>query len=195
MLVSTALTLASLGAKLGSGIANAVKMNDQMKSARKEMASLDDWYKAESNEDYLNTDQAQNVLRKLREMIKKNQEVTQNTAAVMGGTAEAQVAANESNNQALAEAMSGLAAQDTVRKDSLRGDYLGQKRSLQERLYQLKSAQMQSLVNAGQNAGDAIGTVAGGEAADAFGGKTLGDLFGFGKGKKKSGGTQTSISI
>jgi hypothetical protein len=190
MLISSALSLASLAAKAGSGIVSAIRANKERKHLQGQMNSLDDWYNAESNQDYVNTDQAQSVLSKLRETLAKNKEVNNNTAAVMGGTAEAQIAANQGGNDATAQTLAALAAQDTNRDDALRQQYVNQKESLSSRMSELRGAQIQGAINAGANAMGALGSVTSADSQGAFGDKQL-----FGGLKKIAAGNQSAPII
>lgn len=176
MLISTALSLASLGSKAISGISNAIKMKKEKKNIQNQMDSLDAWYNANENQDYLDTEQSQNILGKLRDSMKKNNEIAANTSEVMGGTEEANLANKEADNKALSDTMIGLGEQATAHKDELTKEYQGQKNDLNKQMSELNKEQIQSSVNAGQNAMGAFGAVTNANAAGAFGNRKLFDF-------------------
>jgi hypothetical protein len=177
MLVSAALSIASLGMKAISGISNAIKMRKEKKRLKSEGATLDEWYASESNQDYMNTEQAQSVMAKLRENLKKNNQVNANTSAVMGGTDEATIASNEATNQAIGDTASAVAGQATEYKNGIRQDYQSQKSVLNQQMSDLNKKSAQSSANAGSNAMQAFGSVVNANKQNAFDGATVGGLF------------------
>jgi hypothetical protein len=177
MLISAALSLASLGAKAISGIKNSIAMGKEKKSLEGQRNSLDDWYNAESNQDYLNTEQSQSVLAKLRESLKRNNAINANTSEVMGGTVESDIANKEISNQAVSDTMVGLGGQATAYKNDIRKDYQGQKTAIDGKISAINVGQAQSAANAGSNAMGALGSVISANKMDAFGGQKVGGIF------------------
>lgn len=105
---------------------------------------LDNWYNKESNTNYLDTEEAKAVLRRLQEEAKEISGDLESSAAVTGASAEKQVAMKDKLNKNYTGAATSLAGRGTQRKDNLRREYMGR----QSMLDQLK---LQSLLGKSQN--------------------------------------------
>ncbi|NDV46108.1 hypothetical protein D0T49_03510 [Paludibacter sp. 221] len=97
--------------------------------------------------DYLQTAEAQNVIRQMRENMKRQSKAEQNNQVVTGATPEVAAANKEMRNRAVADLYGNLAARGQLRKDRAQDRYLSRKYSLQGLEYDTLGQQAQSANN------------------------------------------------
>lgn len=119
------LVMAGLG--LAGGIAGSVMSSEKAVDAEKKMREQEAFnrslYSQQYYQDILNRSDTQNMLRKLRDGLKKNSKQIENAAVVSGATPEAVAAAKSDNAQAYADAIANIAASDSQRKDAALANY------------------------------------------------------------------------
>lgn len=109
------------------GIAGIIKSNQAAQQAREEQRKRDAFNKSMFNrqyyEDALSRSDTQNMLRNYRETMREAIKNQQNTAVVTGETPEAVAATKRNNAKAYADAVAGITAQNSARKDAALANY------------------------------------------------------------------------
>lgn len=126
------------------------------------------WWDNKSNENYLDSAEAQAAISKARELAREQIANARGAQAVMGGSDASVASTQESVNKMLGETMSGIAATATARKDAAEQQYMAQNNALAQQLiatYQNRAAQN---AQAGSAALGALGNI-GSSLITAFG--------------------------
>lgn len=109
------------------GIAGIIKSNQAAQQAREEQRKRDAFNKSMFNRQYyqdaLSRSDTQNMLRNYRETMREAIKNQQNTAVVTGETPEAVAATKRNNAKAYADAVAGITAQNSARKDAALANY------------------------------------------------------------------------
>lgn len=105
----------------------------QDKLLAEDKARLNDYYNRNYYQDYYNTAEAQNAMRRVRESLQRRGQEEAGRAAINGGTAEAQLAQQENDQRALTETASALAEQGTALKRDADKTYLAGQNALSAR--------------------------------------------------------------
>lgn len=97
---------------LGSSIAGGIKARNAAKAQQRlinqEKAANNNWYNREYYKDYMEGSNAQNVMRRVRDTMKKQNNSINASAAVNGATPEAVMAAKAANNETIANAAGNI---------------------------------------------------------------------------------------
>lgn len=175
------------GAALGvaGNIAGGVMRTRAMKKAQEELDKKEreatDWYNRKYNEDATMRADAQRAITQTEEAMKQRNRAAQGAAAVMGGSQDAVIAAQQANAQAMADTASSIAANAETRKDAVEAQFRAQKEAIAD---QRRAAELQK---ANAIASSITGVVnAGASVADAFSGS--GDITGLVKKEEKKEG-------
>lgn len=114
-------SIISAAAGLGSGIFGAIESSRNAKLAQDQMRERDDFNRAMFNRQYyqdaLSRNDTQNFLRTLRNDMQQAVEQQNNAAVITGQTPEAIAATKEANAKAYADAIAGIDATNSARKD------------------------------------------------------------------------------
>lgn len=188
------MSLIVAGIGLAASVAgNAIAKSKEAKEQRKIDAFLakrsreaEDFYRRESNTNYLDTAEGQSQYQALRRMLRENATRVDNSVVKTGASAESQVAAKASAGRSAAEGAAGMAAAGTRRKDSLRRDYMAQMAGLDQANMGRMQARAESWSNMASNASELGGRFIDMGAEDKDG---WSDLFDKLKKNKKGGDT------
>ncbi len=123
------------GSAIYGGLSNARARRDQRNMIKKWNAENLAGFNRDYYGDYTQSQEAQNVIRQAREMYDRGAERDANTAAVMGGTVEAQAAGKESRNRAMGNLFAHLGAQGTRMKERAKDRYNYNKNRIQAMQY------------------------------------------------------------
>lgn len=115
--------IAGLATSIGSSIFGGVKAHKADKAYKKQMAELErkqnDWYASRYNQDYTQRADVQSLLSRASDEARKQIAAARGAQAVMGGTTESVLAAQEAANAGLANTNAQLAAQGSAYKDTV----------------------------------------------------------------------------
>lgn len=139
-----------IGGSIFGGISASKAMKRIKRNLKGQMAENQDWYDRRYNEDATQRADAQRILTITNDNIRQRNQAVAGTQAVMGGTEEGVAAAKASNNQALADATSQIAANGERRKDQIESQYLNTKADLNEKLNSLEQAKAMNTAQAVQ---------------------------------------------
>jgi hypothetical protein len=123
----------------GSAIYGGIKAGAERKKMQTylngEKADNESWYNKNFYGDYTQRADTQNLMKRTRDMLKRNNEVAANSAVVTGATPEAVNAAKEQSNQVITDTMSNVAAQGQQWKDNIQNRYLARKNQISGQQY------------------------------------------------------------
>ena len=144
--------------------ANAKNVMDAQKAAN------DAWWAQKQSENYMDTPEAQAAIAKARELAAEQMANARGVQAVMGGTDASVAVVQKSANKMLADTISGMAVQQTARKDAAEQMYLNQNNQLSNQLVNYYGQKSANSAAAGSGALGALGKI-GSALITAFGGK------------------------
>lgn len=150
----------SIGSSLFGGSEAAKAERRRRENIQKQMDENQAWYNKNYNEDFTQRADAQAVLQRTEENIKKRNQQARARQAVLGGTEESVAAEKEANNKALADATSSIAVAAQQRKDNIEQQYQQNKANLQAQLNDSQAAQAQNVSEAGTNILNTVGSIA-----------------------------------
>lgn len=153
-------TAGALGGIFG-GISKNKMLKKQMAMIKEQKRENQDWYDRRYNEDSTQRADAQAILTQTADMIRRRNQQSAGTQAVMGGTEESAAAAKEANSKALSDATSQIAVAGAQRKDQIEGQYRERQQQLDETLRQLQGQKQDGF----QMVSNAIGGAANGFAS------------------------------
>ena len=153
-------TAGALGGIFG-GISKNKMLKKQMAMIKEQKRENQDWYDRRYNEDSTQRADAQAILSQTADMIRRRNQQSAGTQAVMGGTEESAAAAKEANSKALSDATSQIAVAGAQRKDQIEGQYRERQQQLDETLRQLQGQKQDGF----QMVSNAIGGAANGFAS------------------------------
>lgn len=130
----------------GLGANKKAKKADNMLNDRQR--SLDDWYRKEMSNDFLDTDVAKSTLSYIGSKNKKAENAMKNSAIRRSTTAEERVAMASSLNQNYADAVSKVAGMGTSYKNQVQSNYMNESNRLSDMKYRnmLGSASTSNMV-------------------------------------------------
>lgn len=112
---------------LAGGIAGSIKSSQAAKEAKEQQRQRDIFNRSLFDKSYyqdaLSRTDTQNMLRNYRETMKEAMKKQQNAAVVTGETPEAVAATKRNNAKAYADAVAGITAQNSARKDAALANY------------------------------------------------------------------------
>ncbi len=159
-----------LGTSIAGGVMSAKAARKRKKYLNKEKAENENWYNRRYNEDATQRADAQQLLRRTRETIMRNNQAAAGTQAVTGGTDESVAAVKEQNAKALADAVGQISASAEARKENIDTQYSNNKRSIDAQLAGVEAERAQNIANTTSNAVNAIGQA--GSAIDSMSSKS-----------------------
>lgn len=141
--------------KVGGSIFGGIAASKAMKQVRRNIESQrqknQDWYDARYNEDATQRADAQRILTITQDNIRKRNQQAAGTQAVTGGTEESVAAAKATNNEALADATSQIAAMGDRRKDAIEQQYMANDAAAVQQLNNLEVGKAENIASAVRN--------------------------------------------
>lgn len=144
MLQAITAGLGAAGSIMGS-ISNNQHVMEQLRLNATRERENQDWFNRRYNEDATQRADAQRLLTRTEEAIRRRNRAAAGRAAVMGATDESVAAEREANNQALADATAQIAAEGEKRKGAIEQQYLAKKDQLNDAKAALKAQQQSGL--------------------------------------------------
>lgn len=131
--------------KLGSmNDYNEEKLEKQQEYYTRQMNNATSLFNRLYYRDYVNTPQAQNMLKHVRKQLDEQSKALRNTSVVMGYTPEAMIAKQKSNNQLLDNVVSTLSAADAQQKEKAMYNYENMRNRMEDFLH---AANMENMLN------------------------------------------------
>ena len=116
------------------------------------------WYNQNALSDYTQRSDSQNLLRNLRENLKRRNKADAGTAVITGATPEAQAAAREQSNQVISDTYAQLGAMGQQYKDQVTDRYLQRKQDIYNQRMALAGNSAQSSENLMYNGLNTMGS-------------------------------------
>lgn len=123
------------------GISGSKAAREERRALRAQQQKNQNWYDRRYNEDATQRADAQRLLNRVEESVKRRNKAAAGTAAVMGGSPEAAAAARAQNNEAISDAVSQISANAEARKDTIEQQYLERDAQLEQQLIGAKANQ------------------------------------------------------
>lgn len=156
-----------IGAGLGAagsifgGISASKAMKRVKRNIEEQRKQNQDWYDRRYNEDATQRADAQAMLTRAEEAIKKRNQQAAGAAAVMGGTEESVAATKAANAQAMADAASAITVAGEKRKDAIENQYMATDNNLVDQLNAVEKGKAQAVSQAIQGVAQAGSGIAG----------------------------------
>lgn len=111
------------GVGLASSLFGGMAASEAQKAAERRQKQAESkeaaWHKRKYNEDFVDTAEGQNLVRRAKDFARENWKKAQGAAAVGGGTNAATAMAKEAGNKMVSDTIANMAAQDTKRKSQV----------------------------------------------------------------------------
>ena len=127
------------------------------------------WYDQKMAEDYTQRSDAQNVLRKQKELLDEQYQRARATNVVAGGTDESLALQKAAANEAMGETMADIASQASDYKESVEQQYRAKDDAYVQQLAGIEQAKAQNIANAAGQVSSAIGGLMTGASAEKAG--------------------------
>lgn len=147
----------SLASSLYSGHKASQANKEAQDRTQRLLSDNQNWYDRRYNEDVTARADAQQVLNRLQDAIKKRNQAAEGKAAVMGSSQAAVAAEKAANAEALANAAGQIAAQGASRKDDIEQQYNANKSAITGQLNTYDQQRAANIAQAGAGAASAIG--------------------------------------
>lgn len=157
----------AIGAGLGAvgSIFGGISASKAMKRVKSNLSEQrrknQDWYDRRYNEDATQRADAQAILTRTEESIRRRNRQAAGVQAVMGGTEESVAAAKAANNEALATAATNIAVNGEARKDAIESQYQQTDANIQQQLNDLERGKAAQIAQAARGAISAGANIAG----------------------------------
>ena len=121
------------------------------------------WYDLKMAEDYTQRSDAQNILRKQRELLNEQYQRARATNIVAGGTDESLAMQQAAANDAMGDTMAEIASQSSAYKEGIEEQYRAKDASLNQQLAGIEQQKGDTIAQAAGQMGNAVsGLVQGG---------------------------------
>lgn len=162
-------TIIGAAAQIGSSIYGAVKSSQANKKARQMIQNQRDenqkWYEQKMAEDYTQRPDAQNILRKQRELLQDQYQRARATNIVAGGTDESLALQQAAANETMGDTMAEIASQASAYKEGVEEQYRANDAALNQQMVGVEQGQANAIAQAAGQMGSAVsGLVTGGVA-------------------------------
>lgn len=150
--------------KIGGAIFGGAKASKAMKQRKRNIEAQRtenrDWYNRRYNEDATQRGDAQRMLTKTSEAIRRRNRQAAGVQSVTGGTEESVAAAKMANSEAMADAASQIVAQADARKDNIEEQYRQRNSQLNDQLSQMEYNKAMNTAQAITGVANAAGDIA-----------------------------------
>ena len=137
---------------LAGSLIGGYKASKQMKKVRRMLNRQEvdnrNWYDRRMNQDYTQTAQAQDAIRRTREHADQLMQRAEGNAMVNGATEESMAAARQQAAQAVGNTMADIAAAGDQTKEAVEQQYLANKDDIQRRKMALLQQRAQNISKA-----------------------------------------------
>ena len=137
---------------LAGSLIGGYKASKQMKKVRRMLNRQEvdnrNWYDRRMNQDYTQTAQAQDAIRRTREYADQLMQRAEGNAMVNGATEESMAAARQQAAQAVGNTMADIAAAGDQTKEAVEQQYLANKDDIQRRKMALLQQRAQNISKA-----------------------------------------------
>lgn len=139
--------VSALGSVLGGvfGSSAARKRREALERMQRENQN---WYDRRYNEDGTQRADALNLIRRTEDMMKKRSKAAAGRAAMMGGGDEVAAREREAGNEAVANVVGQIAANNERRKDNIEQQYLSRKQALDAGIMEADAQRQEQIANA-----------------------------------------------
>jgi len=148
------------GAGLATSLFGGLFASSAAKEAEKKQRAMEareqNWYNRRYNEDYIDTNAGQNLVRRAKEFARENWRKAQGAKAVGGGTDAATAMAKEAGNKMLGDTLANVAATDQANKSHVDDVHMKNQQNFMQMDMNREMQRAQNITNAAQGASNAI---------------------------------------
>jgi len=155
--ITAGLGVASLAGQIFGAIKGGQANRANQDLLNKQREDNEKFYNMNVNRDFLETNAAKGMFEQLRKQFRDRNKVVENTAAVTGGTAEAEIAAKSSNQENYNDAVNSIAQNATGYQQGQEAIYRGQENAIDNRQMDINTQKAQNAANVFSNAGQLMG--------------------------------------
>lgn len=152
--------LSAVGSIFG-GISASKAMKKVKNNLNEQRKRNQDWYDRRYHEDATQHADAQAIITRTEEAVRRRNKQAAGTQAVMGGTEESVAATKAANNQALADATATIAVNAEARKDAIESQFQAKDEAIQQQFNDLEQKKAQNTAQAIQGVVQAGSNIAG----------------------------------
>lgn len=164
-------------AQTASAIGGAIASSAANKKAREMIGTLKQekqkWYDQQMAQDYTQRSDAQNILRKQRELLQEQYQRSRATNLVAGGTDESLALQQASANNTMGDTMADIASQASSYKEGVEQQYRADMDAIAQQEIALQQQKAQNIASAAGQMGSAVSGLVSGGMNKAGGAKTL----------------------
>lgn len=154
--------LVSAGGQIAGGIMRSKAIKDAQEKLEAKEKEYKNWYDRRYNEDATARADAQAALTRTEEAIKNRNRAAAGTAAVMGGSQDAVIAAQSANAKALADTASAIALAGEARKDAIERQYMAKQDAIDAQQMQMDINKANAIAQATQGISGVGSMISGG---------------------------------
>ena len=162
-MVGTIVGAAIQGASaIGGAIASSQANKKMMQLIGDEEERNRKWYDLEMSKDWMQRPEAQNALRKVKELLKDQYQRTKATNVVAGGTDEALALQQQGANEVVGETGATIASQAAAHKDEVESQYQAKQSALNQQKMAVLQGKADNIAAAAGQMGKAVSGLMGG---------------------------------
>ena len=162
-MVGTIVGAAIQGASaIGGAIASSRANKKMMQLIGDEEERNRKWYDLEMSKDWMQRPEAQNALRKVKELLKDQYQRTKATNVVAGGTDEALALQQQGANEVVGETGATIASQAAAHKDEVESQYQAKQSALNQQKMAVLQGKADNIAAAAGQMGQAVSGLMGG---------------------------------
>lgn len=158
--ISAGLGVVSIAGQVFSAIQGGKAMKASQNLLNKQAEENRAFYDTNVNRDFMETNIAKGITERLRKQYEEQAKRAENTAAITGGTKEAEIAEKSQAQQAYGQAMSSIAQQATGYQQAQEGMYRQEKARLTDQQMALNQQKAESAANLAQGAQQTLSAAA-----------------------------------
>lgn len=170
-------TIIGAAAQIGSSIYGAVKSSQANKKARQMIQNQRDenqkWYDQKMAEDYTQRPDAQNILRKQRELLQDQYQRARATNIVAGGTDESLALQQAAANETMGDTMAEIASQASAYKEGVEEQYRAKDDAYNQQQIAMELKKAEQIAKAAGQMGSAVSGLISGISGAAGAAKSL----------------------
>lgn len=169
-----ALAAAGLASSVIGGAQSSKAARNAEKRQRQREAEENAYFTRRYNEDYADTAEGQNLIRRAKDYVRENWRKAEGAQAVAGGTDAAAAMAKEAGNRMVGDTLANIAAQDVQRKANIDAQHQAARQQFAQMDMQREAAKAQAIAQASQGASNAMLGAAAALSQDASGSNITG---------------------
>ena len=155
-ILSALSAVGGLASSIFGGVSAAKQAEEAEAKMRADRARENASFTRKANENYIDSAEGQNLVRRAKTMFDRGVKKTEGAAAVMGATSAEKQMAKDSANQAMGDTIANIAATDTARRDRASEIHEQNQQRFAQQDIALSNQRAQNITTAAQQASNAL---------------------------------------